>query len=338
MKRMGAMALAAAGFAWAWGQGAAAAESVSAYCSMSQVDCETITKAFTADTKIEVKFISLSAGENLARIKAERKNPKTAVWIGGSADVYIEAAADGLLEPYVAKGADKVDAKYKDPKNFWTPTSWAPLGIESNKKLLKELGINAPTSWEDLTNPALRGSIVLAHPASSGTGFAVLATLVQAYGEERGFALMQDIAKNVVQFTKSGGAPANMTALGQAAVAVSYVMDIELAKSKGYDVEATFPASGTGYGINAVALIANGPKAQAETARAFVDWILTENGQKAMSTSFWRPVVPGVPNSHAIVDTSKVVLMKYDAFWAGENRARLLQKFESEISSRSQAK
>jgi iron(III) transport system substrate-binding protein len=327
-----------AGVIWMAAAGAGAAESVSAYCSMSQVDCETITKAFTADTGIEVKFISLSAGENLARIKAERNNPKTAVWIGGSADVYIQAASERLLEPYVAKGADRIDAKYKDPQNFWTPISWAPLGIESNRKLLKELGIGAPASWEELTHPALRGSIVLAHPASSGTGFAVLATLVQAYGEERGFALMRDIAKNVAQFTKSGGAPANMTALGQAAVAVSYVMDIELARSKGYDVEATFPASGTGYGINAVALIANGPKAQAAPARAFVDWILTENGQKAVSKSFWRPVVPGVPNENAIVDTSKVKLMNYDAFWAGENRARLLQKFEAEISSRAQAK
>jgi len=125
--------------------GAQAASSVSAYCSMSQVDCETITHAFTADTGIEVKFIALSAGENLARLKAEKTNPKTALWIGGSADVYIQAASEGLLAPYVAKGIEAVDAKYRDPGNFWTPTSWAPLAFESNKKVLDVIGVKVPT-------------------------------------------------------------------------------------------------------------------------------------------------------------------------------------------------
>lgn len=318
--------------------GAQAAGSVSAYCSMSQVDCETITHAFTADTGIEVKFISLSAGENLARLKAEKANPKTALWIGGSADVYIQAASEGLLEPYVAKGVEAIDAKYRDPGNFWTPTSWAPLAFESNKAVLDELGVKVPTTWEELAAPELRDSIVLAHPASSGTGFAVLATLVQAYGEDKGFELMGKIAENVIQFTKSGGAPANMTALGQAAVAVSYVMDVDLAKSKGYDVVATFPESGTGFGINAAALIANGPADQGDAAKAFLDWLLTENGQKAVSESFWRPVVAGVKGDKPAIDTSSIALMNYDAFWAGENRARLIERFEAEISNRSEAK
>ncbi|MGE5592817.1 MAG: ABC transporter substrate-binding protein [Betaproteobacteria bacterium] len=42
-----------------------------------------------------------------------------------------------------------------------------------------------PTSWDDLLSGRLRGEISMANPVSSGTGYTVLATLVQLMGEFR---------------------------------------------------------------------------------------------------------------------------------------------------------
>ncbi len=310
---------------------------VTAYCSMSEADCEEIVHDFTAETGITVNYVRMSVGENFARIQAEAQNPQASLWIGGSAETYVEAAANDLLAPYAPAGLDEVDELFRDPDNNWIPTSTAPVAFAANRALIEELGVDAPTSWEDLADPRLANSVVLAHPASSGTGAAVVSTLVQLYGEDEGFALMKRIDANVTQYTRSGGAPTRMVGLGEAAVSATYVMDVELGMTEGYDIIPSFPSEGTGFGINAAALIANGPERELKSAQAFLDWVLTENGQRSMMKTFWQPVVPGISNPDALVDTSNVTLIDYDTFWAGENRTRLIERFENEIRHGSEA-
>ncbi|TSD58736.1 ABC transporter substrate-binding protein [Aeromicrobium piscarium] len=313
------------------------AGSVTAYCSMSEDDCQTLVDDFTAETGIDVAYVRMSVGENLARIKAEADNPQAALWIGGSAETYVQAAEEGLLAPYAAEGIDQVDEIYRDPDDLWTPTSTAPVAFASNQALLDDLGVEAPTSWEDLADPAFANSVVLAHPASSGTGAAVVSTLVQLYGEDEAFDLMKRIDANVAQYTRSGGAPTRMVGLGEAAVSATYLMDVELGMVEGYDITASFPEEGTGFGINAAAVIADAPEDQIEGAEAFLDWVLTEGGQESMMTTFWQPVIPGITNPEAEVDTSEVTLMDYDTFWAGQHRGELIERFDAEIRHGSEA-
>ncbi|MDC4232554.1 ABC transporter substrate-binding protein [Actinomyces sp. B33] len=319
------------------GESPAPGGKVTAYCSMSEVDCQQIVEDFTTDTGITVDYVRMSVGENYARIQAEADNPQASLWIGGSAETYVEAAVNNLLEPYEPNGLDKIDEIYRDPDNFWIPTSSAPVAFASNTALIEELGIDPPDSWEDLADPKLANSVVLAHPASSGTGAAVMSTLVQLYGEEKGFDVMKRIDANVAQYTRSGGAPTRMVGLGEAAVSASYVMDVELGMAEGFDITPSFPQEGTGFGINAAALIKGGRENEAAGARAFLDWVLTENGQKSMMKTFWRPIVPGIMNSTSRVDTSGIKLIDYNTFWAGENRTRLIELFEDRIRHGSDA-
>lgn len=317
--------------------GGGGSDSVTAYCSMSEADCQELVADFTESTGITVNYVRMSVGENFARIQAESANPQASLWIGGSAETYIEAAGQGLLAPYRPVALDQVDERFTEPDDLWIPTSTAPVGFASNRALLAELGVEAPTSWADLADPRLANSVVLAHPASSGTGAAVVSTLVQLLGEDEAFALMKEIDANVPQYTRSGGAPTRMVGLGEAAVSATYVMDVELALAEGFDVIASFPEEGTGFGINAAALIAGGPEAELDNAKAFLDWVLTVEGQESMMKTFWRPVIPGVTNPDSLVDTSDVVLIDYDTFWAGENRGRLIERFDAEIRHGSEA-
>src|SRR5690606_2330804 len=58
------------------------------------------------------------------------------------------------------------------------------LGFCSTVELLEELGLEPPTSWDDLLDPALAGNIAVAHPATSGTSFTAFWTIVTLKADE----------------------------------------------------------------------------------------------------------------------------------------------------------
>jgi iron(III) transport system substrate-binding protein len=317
--------------------GSALAQSITAYCPMSEDDCGAVLKAFKDDTGIEVGFVRIGAGEIVARIRAERNNPQAALWLAGAADNFIQAASEGLLASHKAVGLDAVDQKYVDANNYWTPISLSPIVFAYSQKVLDEIGAQPPTSWKSFADPVFDQSVALAHPAASGTAYVSLASMVQLYGEDEAFELMKAIDKNVVQYTRSGIAPMRMVAGNEIAIAMAYTQDIEAGLAQGYAIGHSFPEEGTGFEVNAAAAVANTPEDQRRSATAFLDWILTENGQAAMGATFRGPIVPGYQNPDARLDLSNVRLIDYDFGWAGENRARLLEKYENEVRHRADA-
>ena len=71
---------------------ATAAEPITAYCPMSEDDCRSVLAAFKRDTGVDSRFVRLGAGEIVARIRAERSNPRASLWLAGAADNFIQAA------------------------------------------------------------------------------------------------------------------------------------------------------------------------------------------------------------------------------------------------------
>lgn len=316
----------------------AQAAPLTVYCPMSDDDCGSVLAAFSADSGNEARFVRIGAGEILARIRAEKANPQAGLWLAGAADNFIQAAEEGLLAPHKAQGVDKVDARFTDKDDNWTPISMSPLVFAYNADLVKEAGAPLPDSWMSFADPAYQKNVALAHAASSGTAYVALASVVQLYGEDKGFQLMKDIDKNVIQYTRSGVAPSRMVANGEVALAMAFTQDVEAALHAGYPIEYAFPKEGTGFEVNAAAAVANAPEDQAKAANAFLDWILTDKGQAAIGATFRGPIVAGCVNPEAKIDLSNVKLIDYDFAWAGANRARLLDKYEAEVRHKADAK
>jgi iron(III) transport system substrate-binding protein len=317
---------------------ASAAEPITAYCPMSEDDCRSVLAAFKRDTGVDSRFVRLGAGEIVARIRAERSNPRASLWLAGAADNFIQAAGEGLLEAHESKNLARVKRAYTDDKRMWTPISMSPIVFAYNDEQLKRLGAKPPTSWKDYAAAVFRQQLALAHPAASGTAYVSLATMVQIYGEDEAFKLMRAINENVVQYTRSGSAPSRMASTGEVAIAMAFSQDVEAALEQGYKLGFSAPVEGTGFEINAAALIANAPADQRAGTRAFLDWVLSDAGQGAMAATFRGAVVSGHVNPKAKIDTAAIKVIDYNAAWAGENRARLLRRFEQEVRNASAAR
>jgi iron(III) transport system substrate-binding protein len=304
-------------------------------CTPQEDWCQAMVAAFQAETGIATSYVRLSSGEALARIRAGSNAPEFDVWWGGPADGYVAAHAEGLLEPYVSPDAAVIADEQKDPEGVWTGVYVGALGFCSNTSVLEELEVEVPDSWDDLLDPGLQGQVAMAHPASSGTAYTAFYTQVSRLGsQEAALDYMKALHPNILQYTKSGAAPAEMAGRGEIGVAVVFSHDCVKNIDAGFsDLVASFPGEGTGYEIAGVALIANAP--HPDTARAWVDWSLTAATQEIGPTvgSYQLPTNPDAAVSERSVDLGQVNLVDYDFQAAGEARTTLTQRFEDEVAA-----
>ncbi|MCE9621133.1 MAG: ABC transporter substrate-binding protein [Actinomycetia bacterium] len=307
---------------------------LSVLCTVEETWCAAQTAAFQQATGVATTFVRMSSGDAATALRDGKDDPQFSVWWGGSADGYVAAQADGLLEAYVSPNAAAVPTQSKDADGFWTGIYVGALGFCSNTEALDTAGLEAPHSWDDLLDPALLGLVSMAHPASSGTAYTALWTVMTLndLDEDATFSYFEQLDANIVDYTKSGSAPVQVVADSEAAVGIVFAHDCTAAIAKGAtNLQLTFPEQGTGFETGAMAMINGGP--DAEAARLWIDWALTAQAQEvgAQAFAFQLPMNPDAKVSELSVDLDSIKLVAYDSAAAGEQRDALSARFEAQF-------
>ncbi len=288
-----------------------------------------IMDTFTADTGIPVEFISMSSGEVLSRMRAEKGRPLGDVWFGGGVDSFMVAADEGLLEAYISPEAAYIEDRFKDPDGYWTGVSIVLVTFVVNKDLAEELGVPIPQTWADLLNPDLKGEILMPNPGISGTAFTAMASIIQRLGEEDGWDYLAQLDENIPYYAERGSEPPNKASLGEVLLGVS--PDGVNAKREGYPVEVVYPTDGTAWWHSPVAIISGTPNLEA--AQKFVDWTLTERGQEILAFNSPRPATrPGTPIPDDVPALETLNLVEYDFERAAEERDAIVDRWQEEFA------
>ena len=277
---------------------------------------------------VEVKMLRLSTGDIAARFMAEKDNMQADVIWGVGATNMLQFKNAGLLEPYAPKGLERIQPLFRDKAN---PPSWVGLDIYMsafcfNTDTGKKHNLPAPASWADLTKPVYKGHVVMPNPASSGTGYLSVVSILQRMGEAEGWKYLDALDKNVAEYTKSGSKPCKDSAAGERAIGVSFEYVAHEMKKKGAPVEMVLPKEGSGYEIEANGLTKKGAKNPA--ARQFLDWAVTDESMKIAAQFFAAVGVAGMPVPEGLPkDISKVVFPN-DFDWSAKNRDRILAEWQ----------
>ncbi len=126
----------------------------------------------------------MSSGEALSRVIAEKNNPQVDCLWGGPSDTYDAGVKEGVFQSYKAKESDKIPSNYLSSDNYWMGIGIIPLTFLSKFNFLEKNGLEVPTSWEDLLNPAYKNGLQMADARTSGTATERIYSLVKVYGEE----------------------------------------------------------------------------------------------------------------------------------------------------------
>jgi iron(III) transport system substrate-binding protein len=276
---------------------------------------------------LDVKMLRLSTGDISARFMAEKDNMQADVIWGVAATNMLVFKNAGLLEPYAPKGVDRVQPLFRDKSN---PPSWVGIDIYMsafcfNTEVAKKHKLPAPTSWADLTKPVYKGQVVMPNPASSGTGYLSVASILQRMGEAKGWEYLDALHKNMAEYTKSGSKPCKDAASGERAIGVSFEYVAAKQKQDGAPVEMVLPKEGAGYEMEANSLTRKGRTNAA--AKQFLDWAITDEAMALYAKYFAAVAVPGFPVPEGLPkDISKVVYPN-DFDWSAKNRDRILAEW-----------
>ena len=318
--------------AWAQGQ-------INVICSVQAEWCNMIGTVYARTTGTRINVSMKGSGEALAQLIAEKDNPKTDVWFGGTGDPHLQAAEQGLSLEYKSPSLSQLypwAQQQAQQAGFKTVGIYSgPLGFGYNPELLAKKKLAVPKSWADLLKPDYKGDIQVANPGSSGTAYTMVATLVQLMGEDKAFDYLKGLHKNVSQYTRSGTGPIKAVARGETAVSISFVHDGPGEKMNGFPVETITPLEGTGAEIGSMSIIKGARNLEA--AKKFYEWALTPAAQEmaAAAKQFQLPSNKSAKNDPRIPDFKKIKFINYDyaKYGASAERRRLIAKWEKDVNS-----
>lgn len=288
---------------------------------------------------IKIKWVRDSTGVITAKLLAEKNNPKADVIWGVAATSLMVLDNQNMLAGYAPKGLEKLDSKFRDPREI---PHW--IGLDASLGTLcyntiegQKANVPEPKSWSDLTNPVYKGKIVMPNPASSGTGFLNVAGWLQSMGEQQGWGYMDKLHANIERYTHSGSAPCKLVASGEAVVGISFDFPSVKLQKSGAPVNVIFPSDGSGWDMEAAAIIKHTPNMAA--AEKLLDFAATEDANRLYNQSFAVLAIPGIAKIPDIYpkDLSKQ-MNKNDFNWMAENRDRILTDWTKRYNEKSEAK
>ncbi len=315
------------------------ADQVNVICSVQAEWCNMISTVYARTTGTKINVAIKGSGEALAQIVAEKDNPKTDVWFGGTGDPHLQAAEQGLSLEYRSPTLPQLHTwaqQQAQQSGYRTVGIYSgPLGFGYNTELLAKKKLPIPKTWADLLKPEYKGDIQVANPASSGTAYTMTATLVQLMGEDKAFEYLKALHKNVGQYTRSGTGPIKAVARGETAVSISFVHDGPGEKLAGFPVETITPSEGTGAEIGSMSIIKGARNLAA--AKKFYEWALTPAAQEmgAAAKQYQLPSNLGSKVDPLVPDFKAIKFIKYDyaKYGASAERKRLIARWEKDVNS-----
>jgi ABC-type Fe3+ transport system substrate-binding protein len=209
---------------------------------------------------------------------------------GGGVDPFIDQAEKDHLEGYQVPSEilDEIPASlggvpmYDDINSppQWYGSALSGFGIIYNKAILAAEGLPEPSTWEDLTEPEVKGWVSSADPRHSGSTHMAYEIMLQAYGWEKGLEIATLLGANVKSWPQSSSAVP--TAVGSGDVAYGLAIDFyawsEVDRVGADKIGYVMPEGLTVINPDSIAILKGAPNL--EVAQNFVDFVLSSEGQK----------------------------------------------------------
>ena len=263
---------------------------------------------------ITVKTSALAAGTPIAygQIVEWKGRPGADIFWGGESALFDKLTAQKLIDKLdlpkeiadsipVSIGQPK-PVPLKDPQGFWIGTVLEPYGLVYQPKVLQRLGVPEPKDWDDLLNPKLKGNVAQCTPIGSSSSHATYEVILQREGDAKGWEWLKHLAANTGIFTARSHDVPSVVAKGEfaAGFAVPSYMAFE-DRLSGFDVKFVAPKNAF-VTPEPIAVLSGAPHPKA--ARAFIEFMLSERGQRVAMERGVFPITPkyrvqGAPGSTA---------------------------------------
>jgi ABC-type Fe3+ transport system substrate-binding protein len=255
-------------------------------------------------------------------LRETRARPEADIFWASAVDAFQTLKGDGLLaRPAVSKDLlARLPARIgtfplHDADGQYFGFAVSGYGLMWNTRYLALHKLPAPREWTDLADARYHGHLVISAPSRSGTTHLTIEVMLQAYGWEKGWALLLAMGGNMGSITeRSFGVPEAVIS-GQYGIGVVIDFFGLSAIASGHPIDFVYPSL-TSVVPASVAAVKNGPNP--DNARAFIEYLLSDEGQQRLfAPEIGRlPVVPALyakaPKGYPNPFTGKLGAVAFD--------------------------
>jgi iron(III) transport system substrate-binding protein len=285
----------------------------------------------------DIQWLRDTTGVITARVLAEKAAPKADMIFGLAASSLLVFNKEGLLENYKPVGEDKLKDAFRSKDGSYVGMD-AFLGVVCYNTIEGEkAGLKSPAAYKDILDPKFKGKIVMPHPASSGTGYLMVAAWLQTMGDADGWKFMDALHENIAVYTHSGSAPCVQAAKGERVVGLGYDMRAASEKSKGAPIDIILPTEGAGWDMEASSIV-KGTKNLA-VAKKVLDWAATKGANELYSKYYAivaHPDVKNLPKNYP--ENADTKMAKIDLQVMANNRDAILAEWSKRYESKAAPK
>jgi putative spermidine/putrescine transport system substrate-binding protein len=292
----------------------------------------------------KVVITPVLSGQALTKAVAQRASPEISVFMLDEGP-WMQGKQAGLWDTLDGVGnLAQIPARFKDRDNQGSAFLLYLLGIIYDEKALREAGVKAPTSYEDLWNPSLKGKVTI--PDSNSTfAYALLFKVNEMQGGQvdksvdPGFNKLAQLAPSVGVFHGGASTLIPLFSQRQAWIGFNASFPAQRLASEGLPIRWVAPKEGA-IAVAAYAAIAKNAPAR-DAARRFVDLLLSADYQAVQTQmAFGGYVNPNTKLSDDFLktfvvkaqDIEKASLMDWNAFLA--KRKDLSTRWQRQIESK----
>ncbi len=277
------------------------------YTSQPNTDAQQTIDAFKAKhPKVELSFVRDGTPRIMAKLRAEIQAGAAQPDILLIADsVTMEGLkAEGRLLGHPAANISAYPAGIHDPEKFWFSTKLITTGIIYNTSAPFK-----PESWADLTKPEAKGKIVMPSPLNSGAALIHAVTLTGTL--PGGWDFYKALKANEAQAGGANGDVLRQVAGGEKLYGMIVDFMPIREKAKGAPVEFVFPKDGVSAVSEPVAILST--TKNPEAAKAFVDFLLSKEGQELALKQGYLAAHPDVAPPAGFPNRQAIKLLPFDA-------------------------
>ncbi|MCL1632008.1 ABC transporter substrate-binding protein [Sporolactobacillus sp. CPB3-1] len=274
------------------------------YTSQPDADQQKLVAAFNKKyPDVKVNVFRSGTEDVMSKIQAEKKSGKVQADVLLLADaVTFETLKDeDLLMAYKSKEAVDLPEALVDADGYYTGTKVMATALAVNTKKVK----TTPDSWKVLTESETKGQAVMPSPLYSGAAAYNLGVFTR--DDQLGWSFYKDLKKNQISVVQGNGDVLKAVASGSKSYGMVVDFVVANAAKQGSPVKLIYPSEGSPVITEPIGIIKDTKNAKA--AKAFVDFVLSEDGQKVAAELGYTPIRPGVdaPEGLKSIDELKVL-------------------------------
>ncbi len=276
------------------------------YTSQPDRDAQRTVEGFRKKNPgVEVEIFRSGTTEVMSKLMAEvaAGAPRADVLLIADALSMEKLKAAGELKAYPEADVREFPPDAYDKDRTYFGTKIITTGIIVNRQATMK-----PKSWNDLVKPEAKGQVALPSPLYSGAAAIHMAALRgdPAIGND----YYEKLAKNGAVALRGNGAVLNAVAGGQKMYGIIVEFMALNAKAKGSPVDFVFPAEGVSIVTEPTAILRN--TKNPEAARAFVDFLLSKEGQELAVSQGYFPARKDVKPPPGFPDVASLKILPVD--------------------------